>query len=228
MITTSSWTDRVLNHSEIATVQNRATWIVTGMNPPATDEIARRTVEIALQPDVEDPSLREADSFRIRDIRRWTRDHRANLLAALITLVCRWKAAPKEEPTRLKGGFERWSEVLGGVLLACDIPDFLANAEARRAMREDPDPWGALLRLWLEERRGEELTASDIVCWLKDAHRYKRIGLDELPTTGVIGNRLRVLRGKVVAKHRLVSRNNNHKIGRWSLIPLPTASKGAR
>jgi len=99
----------------------------------------RRSVQVRLDAQVEDPSARE--KFKHKDLRSWVKQNRGELIGAVLTLVQHWFAShcPLFKDRTL-GSFERWVQVVGGILGAADIPGFLEN---RDRFRHDADEEGA-------------------------------------------------------------------------------------
>jgi DNA polymerase I len=125
-LTQPIWEDRVLGLSRMVTIPIRTIWLATGNNITPSEEIARRSVWIRLDAEVEKPWEREG--FTIEKLRAWTLEHRAELVTAVITLVQAWIEQRKPAfTTRRKGSYEAWAEVVGGILEVAGIPGFLAN-----------------------------------------------------------------------------------------------------
>ena len=85
------------------------------------------------------PIPRPGRNFTIDDLKSWTKEHRGELLAALLTLVRAWYKAGKPKPkTKPLGSYERWTITAGGILqnpifnraAACTLP---TGGEARGA-----------------------------------------------------------------------------------------------
>jgi DNA polymerase I len=125
-LTQPIWEDRVLGLSRMVTIPIRTIWLATGNNITPSEEIARRSVWIRPDAEVEKPWEREG--FKIEKLRAWTLEHRAELVTAVITLVQAWIERQKPVFTvRRKGSYEAWAEVVGGILEVAGIPGFLEN-----------------------------------------------------------------------------------------------------
>ena len=85
VLTTTQWRGRRLGKSEIVEVPNDATWVATGNNVELSDEIARRTIPIRLDPGVERPENRTG--FKHTPLLDWAKDHRATLVSACLSLI---------------------------------------------------------------------------------------------------------------------------------------------
>ncbi|MCC6311595.1 MAG: hypothetical protein IT345_11880 [Trueperaceae bacterium] len=127
VLTSEFWTDRILGRTEMTTLPNRAVWLLTANNPEMSMELARRCVRIRIDPRVDRPWLR--DQFKHRHLVRWAKQHRVELVRAILVLVQSWLAAGRAPGATLLGSFEGWSEILGGILAHAGIAGFLANLE---------------------------------------------------------------------------------------------------
>ncbi len=87
-LTASVWSDRRLGGNTTITAPNNATWIATANNPRVTTEIARRVARIRLVADTTDPEARTG--FRHPHLLTWAREHRAELVRAVLVLVRAW------------------------------------------------------------------------------------------------------------------------------------------
>lgn len=157
-------TDRELGTSRNIRAVNDRVWVLTGNNMSLGGDLVRRTVMINIDPDMPNPETRTA--FGIPDITSWAREHRNNLLAALLTLVRAWVAEGMPEPARKQSdGFARWSRVVAGVLSVAGVPGtFDAETGKRAAAGGDDDGLSAFLeavRAW--RPTGQHWTAAELL-----------------------------------------------------------------
>lgn len=160
-LTVRFWTDRILGRSETITLPVRCTWVTTANNPTTSTEIARRSIRIRLDPQIDQPWLREG--FKYEDLRAWARDNRAALIWATLTLIRAWLATgrPRFQGRRL-GSYESWSEVLGGILQTVGIPGFLGNLlDFYHEADQEGDKWRQLVTLWWEKHGNEPVTSGE-------------------------------------------------------------------
>ena len=92
-LTAVQWSDRRLGSNETVRAPNRALWMVTGNNLDLSNEIARRTVWVRIDPRVDRPW--ERSGFRHDPLTAWVRDHRHNLLWSLLVLARHWVATAR-------------------------------------------------------------------------------------------------------------------------------------
>lgn len=161
-LTATEWTDRLLGGNAQINAPVRCVWTATGNNTQLSDELARRTVYIRLDPCMERPWDR--DGFKIPDLREFVTKERPKLLAAAITLIRAWldKGMPAYTGKPL-GSYEAWTRVIGGILETAGVPGFLSN---RAELFEKADPeresWAAFLEAWWNKFRDARCGIADI------------------------------------------------------------------
>ena len=146
-VTTGRVQDRALGTQRVMTLTTHAQVIVTANNLELTRDLERRSVRVRLDAGLDRPELR--GGFAIADLRRWTGARLPELREALYGLVRAWveQGCPAYHGER-RGSFERWSEVVGGVLAVAGVDGFL-RAPVRLGGDVDPMDleWAALLGL---------------------------------------------------------------------------------
>jgi hypothetical protein len=151
--------DRLLGVSEMVRLPVRCGFLATANNPMLSDEMTRRSVRIHLDSGLEYPE--EGRRFRHPDLLAWARERRGELIWAALTLARAWIAAGQPAPARKLGGFESWSEVVGGILEHASIGGFLGNLEELREAGQDTSQADFLRGAWaacerpLHEPRGD-------------------------------------------------------------------------
>lgn len=133
-ITGPSLVDRTVRTSSSTTASTNCIWLLTGIQFGASPDIARRCLMIRLDSDEPHPELRTG--FQIPNIEQWTKQNRALVLTALITLVLAWISAGCKRSTRVWGGFEEYTAIIGGILENAGIPGFLENNAMPKAVNE--------------------------------------------------------------------------------------------
>jgi hypothetical protein len=207
VLTAPVWRDRILGKTEMVAMPNRSLWIATGNNVQLDLDIARRSVWVRIDAKSEHPW--EGRRFQIDDLRGWTREHREELMRAFLILVRNWVAAGMSAHSGPRlGMFERWCDVVGGILEAAAVPGFLAN---RKALYTEADPesgeWQLFVEAWWEEHGGNAVKVSDLV-------RFLQVG-EELPTlvARIRGepsqHKLSVTLGKALAERK------GRRVGAW-------------
>ncbi len=147
VITSETWTDRVLGVTRMTSLPNNALWIATANNPSLSLEIARRCIRIRIDPRIDRPWKREG--FKHDPLRNWVDRHRAELVHAVLTLVRAWIAAGMPEGAHTIGSFESWARVIGGILEVADIPGFLCNTEELYEVADaEGNEWREFVAAW--------------------------------------------------------------------------------
>ena len=134
-LTSHSYQDRILGSSVIAEFPNNRTWISLGNQVQIKGDMARRVYRVRLEYEGSRPESRPASSFRHPDLRQWAHENRAQLVRACLILVRAWYALNRPTaplPFRM-GSFEKWQEILAGILWVAGVPDFLANVPQWRS-----------------------------------------------------------------------------------------------
>ncbi len=143
--------DRELGSNTLIRVPNRAVWFASGNNIRVGADTARRCIKCRLNARMENPHKRDTKLFRIPNgvdgFLRWTIEHRAELIEAVLILVRNWyvQGNPSPSVTPL-GNFEGWTETIGGILHAANVPAFLANLDdenGKSAIDEVSAEWSA-------------------------------------------------------------------------------------
>ena len=148
VLTSRVWKDRILGHSEMVTLPQRSTWIVTGNNIRLGADMPRRCYWIRLDAIVARPW--ERAGFRHPDLLGWVTENRGLLVGAILTLARAWFAAGcNESEVPVLGGFESWARTVGRTLAFCGVDGFLGN---QRRLYEEADEdgaqWTAFFAAW--------------------------------------------------------------------------------
>ena len=224
--------DRILGVSQMSpALPNRATWIATGNNLTASNEITRRMVWIRLMPDMEHPARRPASDFKHHPLEHWVDENRGDLLRACLTLGQAWVARGRLpfSGTRTMGTFEAWVRVIGGILEVAGLGEhFLANQDQLfEAMDLEMQPWRDFVTAWAEQYGARSVT----VAQLYELVRQHSLLAEELPDDGKserarqtrLGSLLRRHKDQVIAGWRLRSRNDGKRAIHRLELPVPTA-----
>lgn len=145
-LTSETWSDRILGSSRDIQLPNNVTWIALGNQVSVNADCVRRAYWIRLAPPYANPQDRPSESFRHPELKEWTREHRAELLTAVLTLVRAWYAGgcgyrPRGDSF---GSFTRWEKTVGGILQAAGVEGFLEGLRDKRAESD----WDA--NVWVE------------------------------------------------------------------------------
>ena len=118
---------RPLGTSQLALIENCATFCCTGSNVEVKPELAKRMVAVRLS----DPGIPEKDrTVKIEGLQDYVLEHRDQYLFALVRMVQRWIDADKPEAKNTHR-MRQWSRVVRGIMLANGFGgQFLENADA--------------------------------------------------------------------------------------------------
>lgn len=206
VLTTTRWRGRRLGKSEMVDVPNDATWVATGNNVHLSDEIARRTIPIRLDPGVERPEYRTG--FRHPDLLAWASACRAELASACISLVRAWIDAGRPEGRATLGSYEAWARVLGGILDVAGVPGFLGGRERLYAEADrETTEWRALCEAWWETYGDHPVTAKDVFAVAKERGLLLDLwgGRKDLAAQQRLGRALASMRDRVYGPYRIRS-----------------------
>ncbi|MDZ4344592.1 MAG: bifunctional DNA primase/polymerase [Candidatus Binatia bacterium] len=147
LLTCRTYMGRTLGRSEMVEIPNNCTLVATGNNPKMSREIARRTCPIELSPTTSQPEFRTG--FVHANIEDYALERRGHVIGALATMVHTWVLAGKPRCGVTLGGFERWTEVIGGIMHNSGLTDWMGNInEWVGAVDPETDDMAAFLALW--------------------------------------------------------------------------------
>jgi hypothetical protein len=183
LLTSARWDDRRLGANELVTARNDRLWLITGNNLSLGGDLARRTLWVTIDPGVPDPHLRT--DFAIKDLEQWTRDNRAALIHALLTITRAWVAAGKPvAAARSSDSYSRWTQTIGGILANAGIEGTFAAAEsARQEIGADDDDWHEFLMHVQRVMGDKSWTVKDLLPYINASTLIDNgaIPLDALP-----------------------------------------------
>jgi len=136
LLTATTYQGRLLGATRMLNLENNLTVVASGNNVRCSGEIAKRTIPIVLQPKSPHPEHRK--DFLHSNLRAHVRSVRRKAIAALLGMVVNWKSSGLPFHKRRMGGFEAWSEVVGGILKANGWNLWRANEDDWRR-QADPD-----------------------------------------------------------------------------------------
>jgi hypothetical protein len=144
LLTSATWEDRRLGSNSQIVGRNDRLWTLTGNNLTLGGDLVRRTVWVTIDPAVPDPHLRTG--FDLPDLERYVRDHRAELLHALLVLIRYW--ACRGAPRRARGSdsYATWTEVVDGILTTAGHEGTFDHRDsARQTIGTDDSEWREFL-----------------------------------------------------------------------------------
>jgi DNA primase catalytic core len=161
VLTSTSWTDRILGRTQMLTVPNTAMWMLTGNNPKLSKDLARRSIRIRIDPKVDRAWTRA--SFKHDPVMSWAKASRDELVHAALVLVRAWLAAGRPLSRERLGSFEHWAAVMGGVLKVAGVDGFLGNLDELYANADvEGEAWREFTLAWWEEHGATATHVSDL------------------------------------------------------------------
>jgi hypothetical protein len=151
LMTSTEWTDRPLGSTAILRLPALATWGANGNNIGVRGDMVRRAIPIRLEPQEDNPEART--DFKIKQIRRYVKERRAELLTAALTILSGWVAANSPDVgVPVLGSFEAWSCVRQALVWAGSPDPCDGMAEFRELSDEKAEDLEAILdgfnRIW--------------------------------------------------------------------------------
>lgn len=163
LLTETQWGDRLLGKTEHIQIIVRAIFIATANNPQLSDEITRRSIRLRMDARMENPHLRNPNTFTHPNLLEWVGKNRAQLVWAICTIVQYWisKGAPKSKKSL--GMFEDWSTKCGGLLETVKIEGFLENLkEFYLEVNSEKENLKAFIYLWYNRFQSNEVVAGSL------------------------------------------------------------------
>lgn len=146
LLTANVYRGRTLGRSHVAALPNLLTVVATANHPQASPEIAKRVVPISLETP---PNPESRTDFRHPDLRRYVASQRGAVLACLLGMVANWRSEGSPSGSVAFGGFEEWSDTVGGVLALHGFSGWLTNAQDWRGSSDELSPQiDALVAAW--------------------------------------------------------------------------------
>lgn len=157
---------RILGQSETILLQNRITFIATGNNVRLGGDLPRRLYYSRMDALDARPWMRDPKSFKYEHLIQWATEHRGELLAAIMTLARSWIMAGRSSAPDLPvlGGFEDWTNTVGGILAHAGIQGFLGNLDIMYSRSDvETTQWEGFLEACYEKFGNDPITGADII-----------------------------------------------------------------
>lgn len=212
MLTSTSWTDRLLGKTQKLTLPNTAMWMLTGNNPRLSKDIARRSVRIRIDPKLDRAWTRT--DFKHDPIIPWVKEHRSELVRAALTLVQAWIAAGRPLGKERLGSFEHWAAVMGGLLKVAGVEGFLDNLDELYANADvEGESWREFVQAWWAAHGAEEVLVSSLneLCEKDELMLQVRGEGGPRSQQSRLGRALQTARDRVFGDLRVVVRNQDRK-----------------
>lgn len=231
ILTTGKWTDRLLQTSRTVTLIVKTVFLCTGVNVDIAGDLARRSIYIRLDPQVDKPWTRIFDF----DPEQMVRERRSDLLEALFILVRNWfnLGKPKWSGTPF-GSFDEWAGIVGGIIQAAGIEGFLENRNAADiAANQEAAELAAFYEAWFTAYKQRPMRAAAVVQALIRKDPLVKGLLEALPEDMLhivdlhdgraaqkFGRALGALKNRTAGGYKLIISQDNSKTTLWAVVPV--------
>ena len=202
ILTATTYQGRILGASRIVNLPNTLTVVGSGNNTECSAEIAKRTVPILLQPRTAHPEART--TFTHPDLRVHVKRSRRRILSVLLGMVENWLEQGRTPHPNRFGGFEPWSETIGGILHTNCFNRWRKNEdEWRQAADPIGQEWETFVTAWSGRFGTEPVAVADL---LEFANAEECL-------QGLLSQR--TLKGRHTAFGKMLRRKSGTPVGRW-------------
>lgn len=144
LLTSSSYSARVLGTTNSTGLVNDRIWTVTGNSVALGGDMPRRALWISLDTGAPNPEAR--GGFDLNLIGGWATAHRVELFTALLTWVRAWSAAGMPREMLPEDSYGRWISVVRGILSTAGVPGVFAHSDSSKVtVGEDDSDWAEFL-----------------------------------------------------------------------------------
>jgi hypothetical protein len=153
LLTSTTWSARILGKSEDAEFPNRTIWIATGNNIRLAGDLPRRCYKVRLDANTSKPWERDTKKFKYPNLLQHVKKNRGALLAAVYTMTRAWIYAGRPTPVLdapTMGSFEEWQATIGGILEFSGVTEFLQNNDQIFESAEINDGIEGFIEAWHE------------------------------------------------------------------------------
>lgn len=160
LITSSTWSDRILGASDAPPLPNVTTWLATGNNIEPIGDTVRRCLMVRIEVKTERPQ--ERTGFKYHPLDEYAGEHRSELLSAALTILRAFHCAGRPAQ-RLPswGSFTAWSALVRGALVWTGLADPFETQ--RRASMDLNEPENQAHDFWIEVVEHSDGLAASIV-----------------------------------------------------------------
>lgn len=233
-LTGTAWRDRILGKSELtAELPLYVVWFGTGNNIVLKGDAQRRVIPCRLETKVEKPEERPESDYMYPNLLEHVRAHRPQLVCDALTILRAFTVAGSpQEPMPTIGSYEAWSHLIRQAVFWVTEVDPVATRERIRAADPTLNTLSALLEGWAELPGGKtRITVTEALSILnnpdaKDDFAVLRGALmewsrnDKLPGPGIIGNKLRVFRKRVLDSRMLDAATGHGGGQNWRVVQV--------
>lgn len=148
LLTAREFSERRLGSTTQVVGRNDRLWVWTANNLSIGGDLGRRIMRVSIDANMPQPHLRPASGFAEPRLREYVRDHRSELLGAVLTLVRAWvlRSGAADAPNDSADGFASWRAVVSGVLRNAGVAgEFDAESTRVQTVSEEDEEWAVFL-----------------------------------------------------------------------------------
>lgn len=242
LLTSETYSDRVLGRSEVPSVPNRALVIFTGNNLSFSGDMARRVLVSRIDPQTDQPFARE---FKLNPV-QYCLEHRQQMVADALTLI-RFYLSSGVAPlgTGKMGSFEMWDSWVRQTVLFVDkelalgvFGDIMEKVIANQATEPEQEYLGQLMQAWDKVYGGTWQFLNDVIsdCLATHSPHAQAITSDQKAlaesmndfivsrkelTAKALGKRLQHCKDRIVGGMRFEQSKVGKDASRWRIFVLP-------
>jgi hypothetical protein len=121
-LTSTTWQDRILGHSEMTSeLPLSITWYATGNNIQIVGDLCRRTIHIRIESPEEKPEERQ--QFKYPDLLGHALHHRAEYVNAVLTVLRAYCDAGRPQQKLRRMDYVAWSDFVRGAIVFAGLED---------------------------------------------------------------------------------------------------------
>ncbi|MES2394333.1 MAG: hypothetical protein V4555_22060, partial [Acidobacteriota bacterium] len=125
VLTSASYSERLLGANQRITVPSTVTWFLTGNHLEFVGDLTSRVMVSTLDPECERPEAREFN----RDLLEYVKANRGELLAAALTIPLAYLVAGRPALPDARSRFATWDDFVRRPLIWLDRPDPMLTQE---------------------------------------------------------------------------------------------------
>lgn len=162
-VVSQKFSTRALGYNKQIKGEIKWGWVMTGNNIKASMEVARRIVRTRMVAPAERPWEREQGQFHTPKLMNWVERNSDLICWSSLTLVQYWVNNGMKGGSANLGSFERWAEVMSGILECLNIKGFLANInESFDDIADETESWAEFTKTWWSMHTNTPHPAKDL------------------------------------------------------------------
>ncbi|MEV4081662.1 hypothetical protein AB0J43_15440 [Nonomuraea fuscirosea] len=143
LLTTATFSDRILGKTREATAPNDRLWTITANNAEIGGDLARRCYWVTIDPRMPRPHEREGFAL---DLRTWVPENRGRVIHALLTIVRGWLAAGRPTaPRKRSDDYATWDAAMEGMLSWAGFAGQFGRKDDAHLESSDDQEWREFL-----------------------------------------------------------------------------------